>query len=143
MGRFLKEALILTLKYGIGCVAEEGRKKAREAILSGNCAEELVKELLPEAYENLKSLVQHGEIKENHVRKYFLDLHTKIANITGKMNCSVFKAKVIKSYGDECVIVYDNRAERVKSLEKFNVGDVVIVHRGYVVEKYDENLHAW
>ncbi|MEM7822133.1 MAG: hypothetical protein QXI23_01420 [Candidatus Aenigmatarchaeota archaeon] len=141
MAKFSQEALKLILRYGMGCIPEEKREKAKEAIFE-NCTEELVKELLPEACQNLEALVPN-EIKENHVRKYFLDLHTKIASITEKMNCTAFKAKIIKSYGDECVVVYNNRTEKVKCLEKFDVGDVVIVHRSYVVEKYDENLHAW
>jgi len=75
MAKFSQEALKLILRYGMGCIPEEKREKAKEAIF-GNCTEELVKELLPEACQNLEALVPN-EIKENHVRGWHIQKHAR------------------------------------------------------------------
>jgi hypothetical protein len=142
MRKFSEKALILLAKYGIGCAPIEKRKELEEAIRGGKCNEDLLKFLFPTAYTALTK-TSKDLISEEDVRNYFLITHNKLAQKTGKPYCSVYLAKVEKFYGEECEIVSEKGKEKVKCFEHLKVGDLVLVHLGYVVEKYDKNLHAW
>jgi len=139
MSKFSKEALKLLLKYGIGCVPEERREEVEHAIKTSNFAEDSVKGLLPTAYLALSN----RKTEEKDVRRYFFQTHNILAEKMNKKECCVFVAKVLKSYGSECEVVYEGKVERVKCLDRFKDGDFIVVHAGYAVEKYDKNLHTW
>ena len=142
MSSFSDKALFLLARYGIGCAPAEKREELEKAIKEGKCDEDLLKLLFPTAYTAiLKS--SKGLTTEEDVRKYFIITHNKFVQKAGRAECSVYLAEVEKCYGKECDVVHEKGRERVKCFEELREGDLVLVHLGYAVEKYDKNLHAW
>jgi hypothetical protein len=142
MKKFSKEALLLLARYGIGCAPVGKREELEEMIKKGSCNEELLKLLFPTAYTAIVKSCK-GLKTEEDVRKYFLLTHNKFVQKAGREDCSVYLAEVEKCYGRECEVVHEKGVERAKCFEELKEGDLVLVHLGYVVEKYDKNLHTW
>lgn len=111
-------------------------------IKEGKCNEDLLKLLFPTAYTAiLKS--SKDLVTEEDVRKYFLLTHNKFVQKARKGFCTAYLAKVEKCYGNECDVRHKEGRERVRCFEELKEGDFVIVHLGYVAEKYDKNLRTW
>jgi hypothetical protein len=142
MSRFSEKALVLLARYGIGCAPPEKKEELEKMIEESRCDEEFLKFLFPTAY---TSIVKNSKdiITEEDVRKYFLFTHNKFAQKAGKEFCSVYLAEVEKCYRKECEVVHEKGRERIKCFDQLKPGDLVLVHLGYAVEKYDKNLHTW
>lgn len=155
---FSEKASLLLAKYAIGCLTDRRedpklitgedldskKKKLEEMIRNGDCDEALIKDLFPIPYNIIpKTAKDPKRITEEDIRKYFLNDHNNFVKEMGKEECAVRLATVVKCYGQECDVEHDNKIERVKCFDELKKGDPVLVHLGYAVEKYDENLHTW
>jgi hypothetical protein len=75
------------------------------------------------------------KIDKEIVRKYFNDVHNKIAEITSQDECKIYKCKVLEILDENfCLVENKNKKEKVIYFDKINVGEDVIVHKRYVVE---------
>jgi len=101
-----------------------------------------LKLLFPTAYTAILKNSK-GLVTEEDVRKYFILTHNKFVREAGRAECSVYLAEVEKCYGEECEVEHERGREKVKCFEKLEEGELVLVHLGYVVEKYDKNIHTW
>jgi hypothetical protein len=130
-----KESLLLAYKYGVGCLDESRRKVVEDCIRGKQVDEESFVSYFPTAFSLMLKVAKNKKIDEEIVRKYFNNLHNKIAEVTGREDCKTYKCKVIEILDENsCLVENKNKKEKVIYFDKINVGEDVIVHKRYVVE---------
>jgi len=88
-------------------------------------------------------------IDKNVVRRYFLFEHDKVVDSRyeefkdfNPLQCRVFSGKILKIRNKEALIktIIGSKKYRTNFIQKLRIGDYVVVHRNFVVEKISESM---
>jgi len=138
---------------------EEDKENALRHIMDGEPLKKPVEELFPDAVKTLRAMANGKPVTEDHIRKYFLEMHRDVAEESpvhkteeDLINDIVWPAYVKQVLKDRAVVFIPTIGEREVHtilLPDIKEGDHITVHYGYACEKiklYDYNrlrdMHA-
>jgi hydrogenase maturation factor len=156
-----KGAKMLFLKYALPC----SETLVKRGVISQNYRKKLIKVVflnkkIPEnsekkfktaniMCEKIAKKLGKKAIDEVIIRKYFLFNHDKAIKSRYKifkdfdsLLCRTYSGKVIKLKNRNALIetIIGKRSYKTIFVPKLKIGNYVVVHRNFVVEKIDENL---
>lgn len=156
-----EETRLLFFKYALPC----SETLARRGVITQKYKKRLMKNILfnekiPENSEKIfkianlmceKTAKRLGKkfIDKNVIRKYFLFGHDKIVDKRYKifkdfdpMQCRLYAGKIIHSKNRNAVVqtIIGEKKYKIDFVPNLKIGDYVVVHRNFVVEKITKNL---
>ena len=125
-------------------------EKLRKAAVNDEPVErELIEKIFFRAFRRIKKIAE--ELSKDCwdkeiIKEYFVNRHNKLIDAgieeyskapkTLRELCKVYKAKVVEKKGDVIIVEYNSKRRPVLSdFVKAEVGDEVMIHYGYAVEK--------
>ena len=99
--------------------------------------------------EKIARRTKKKSIDENVVRRYFLFEHDKVVDSRyesfkdfNPLQCRVFPGKILKIKNKEALIktIIGKKKYRTNFIQNLRIGDCVVVHRCFTVEKISENM---
>jgi hydrogenase expression/formation protein HypC len=155
------ESRLLFLKYALPCadtLVERGfvtQKSIRELIKNISLNKE-IKEHPEKIFRTANFMcgkiarrIGKKCIDKNIIRRYFLFEHDKVVDSKYKlfkdfnsMQCRIFSGKIIKVKNKEALVqtIIGSKEYKIDFIPNLKIGDYVVVHRNFIVEKINESV---
>lgn len=152
---------MLFLKYALPCadtLVERGavsKKLIKESIRNISLNRKVnghPEKFFKTAYAMCEKIARRAKkksIDENVVRRYFLFEHDKVVDSRyesfkdfNPLQCRVFPGKILKIKNKEALIktILGKKKYRINFIQNLRIGDCVVVHRSFTVEKISESM---
>jgi hydrogenase maturation factor len=156
-----KESRLLFFKYAIPCaetlakrgvITQRYRKKLMKNVIFNKKIPKDTEKFFKIAYAMCEKIARRAKkksIDENVVRRYFLFEHDKVVDSRyesfkdfNPLQCRVFPGKILKIKNKEALIktIIGKKKYRTNFIQNLRIGDCVVVHRSFTVEKISENM---